>query len=173
MKKMKEKNNFFKTLKPILIFSFLINIILLIFIFHLKSSHHLYLFAGDDEYLNIKSGVISLNYNYNFLEGNGITYIGEKDLNIKEIKIGYYILKDENLHEIISHYELFEKTTSLKDTIESITNLNVSEATKNDKMFKNVSNEDIENNLYVIMEIKTEDGEEIISKIDLDISKIS
>lgn len=172
-KKLKNQvNEFFKTLKPILIFSFIINIILLSYIYYLKTTYHLYVFAGDNEYLNVESGVISLNYDVNLIAGNSIEFIGEKDIKVKEIKIGYYVLENENLKEIISHYAKFEESISLKDTINDITSLNVSESAKTNEIFKNINKETIDNNLYLVMEIKSEKGEKLISKLQLDVSKI-
>lgn len=167
----KKKSNFFNTLKPIIIFSFIINIVLLSYIYYLKNNHHAYFFAGKDEYLNVDGGVINLNYDINLLSGNNIEYIGD-DINIKKIKIGYYILEDESLKEIITHYETFEKSTSLKETINSITSFNVSEVAKNSKLFSKINGKNIENNLYVVMEVTDEEGKEIVSKISLDVSKL-
>ena len=167
----KKVNEFFKTLKPILIFSFIINLILLGYIYFIKNSSHIYLFSGSNEYLNIKSGSMSLNYDINYLMGNNITFNGEKDLKIKEIKIGYYVTNAENLIEIITHYETFEESESLKKVLDNITNLNVSENSKDNKIFKN-NIKDVENNLYLIMEIKTDASEKIISKLQLDVSKL-
>lgn len=171
-KNQKKKNNFFNTLKPILIFSFIINIILLCYVYYLKTTNHLYVFAGDNEYLNVESGVVSLNYDINLLAGNSIEYIAEDDIQIKEIKIGYYILEEENLNEIISYYSLFEESVSLKTTIKDITNLNISESTQTKEMFKKINPKTIENNLYLVMEIKNEKSEKIVSKLQLDVSKI-
>lgn len=171
-KNQKKKNNFFNTLKPILIFSFIINIILLCYVYYLKTTNHLYVFAGDNEYMNVESGVLSLNYDINLLAGNSIEYIAEEDINIKEIKIGYYILEDENLNEIISYYSLFEESESLKKVINDITSLNVSESNQAKQMFKKINSKNIENNLYLVMEIKTEKNEKIVSKLQLDVSKI-
>lgn len=171
-KKMKKKkNNFFNTLKPILIFSFIINVILLSYVYYLKTNHHAYIFTGKDKYLNIDSGVINLNYDINLLSGNNIEYIGN-DINIKEIKIGYYILENETLKEIITHYETFEKSTSLKETINAITSFNVSETAKKSKLFSSINTNNIENNLFVIMEATDIEGKEIVSKISLDVSKV-
>lgn len=175
MKKKKKKmiHNFIHSLKPILIFSFIINIILLSYVYYLKNAHHTYLFTGYDEYLSMDSGVINLNYDINLLEGNGIEYIGEEDYKIKEIKIGYYVMEDEKLLEITSYYEKFTEFVSLKETIESINTFNISEVADKGEMFKNINKDNIESSLYIIMEATTEDSETIVSKLLLDVSKVN
>ena len=171
-KKKNKKNDFFNSLKPILIFSFIINIVLLIYVYHLKTVNHLYIFAGNNEYLNVKSGVISLNNDINCLVGNNIEYNGEEDIKIKEIKIGYYILENENLNEIVTHYEKFEDNVSLRKTLDNITSLNISESNQKRQTFKTLNVKNVEQNLYIVMEVTPDDGDKIVSKLQLDISKI-
>ena len=173
MKKKNKKNNFFKTLKPILIFSFFINVILLCYVYYLKENHHTYIFTGKDDYLSITSGVIGLNYDINLLEGNGILYINKDDFKIKEINIGYYIIEDERLKSINTYHEKFSDVRSLKETIESITSFNITEPSKKNNLFKNINENNIEHNLYIVMEAKKENNETIVSKINLDVSKIN
>ena len=172
-KKKKQKLDFFNSLKPILIFSFIINLILIGYIYYLKTNHHTYLFTGHDEYLNITSGVINLNYDINLLEGNGITYINEKDYKIKEIKIGYYVMQEDKLKEVTTHYEKFTDPVSLKETVEGITSFNISEVAKKSKLFNHVNTSNIESNFYIVMEAKTIDNNSIVSKLLLDVSKIN
>lgn len=170
-KKKKKKNNFFHTLKPILIFSFIINIILLGYIYYIKSTHHIYFFSGKNEYVSIDSGNLSMNYDINYLMGNNIEYVGEEDIKIKEIKVGYYIMEDDKLNEIIKHYEKFDETASLNDTLKNIDDLNVSESASNDKIF-NINSKDLESKMYFVMELKLENNEKIVSKLQLDVSKV-
>ena len=165
-------NEFFKTLKPILILSIIINIILLSYTYYLKNNNHVYLFSGYNEYLKIDSGSLSTSYDINYLIGNNIEYINSSDVKIKEIKVGYYIMNDNNLEEIISYYEKFEKNVSLKETINNLTTLNVSESSQTNEIFKIDNFNDVENNLYLMMEIKNQKGETIVSKLHLDVSKI-
>lgn len=172
VKKKKKKNNFFHTLQPILIFSFIVNIILLGYIYYLKSTHHIYFFSGKNEYVSIDTGNLSMNYDINYLMGNNIEYVGEEDIKIKEIKVGYYIMEDDKLNEIIKHYEKFDEATSLSDTLKSINDLNVSESAREDKIFKNINGKDLETKIYFVMEIKKEDNESIVSKLPLDIAKV-
>lgn len=174
-KKKKNKENireFFQTLKPILIFSFIINLILIGYIYYLKVSSHIYLFSGSNEYLSIDSGALSLNYDVNYLVGNNIEYINEEDLKIKELKIGYYVLDNEKLEEITFYYETFEESESLKNVIHNITGLNVSESAKENIIFKNTNVKDLETKLYLVMEAKLDNGETLASKLQLDVSKI-
>lgn len=168
-KKIKE---FFNSLKPILFFSFIINIILLSFIYYLKTSSHIYLFSGSNEYIRIDSGTLSFDSEVNYLMGNNIEYINEKDNKIKEIKIGYYVMNNEELEEIITYYEKFENDVSLKETLKNLVGLNVSESTKDNIIFKRNNYKDLESKLYIVMEIKLKNSEKILSKLKLDVSKI-
>lgn len=172
MKKSQKVSNFFKTLQPILIFSFLINVILLSYIYYLKANNHIYFFSGTNEYVSIDSGTLSMNYDVNYLMGNNIEYIAEEDLKIKEIKIGYYVMEEDKLDDIIYHYEKFEESVSLKETLDNITSLNVSENAKENEIFNKIDGKNLETKLYFVMELKLEDNETLVSKLQLDVSKI-
>lgn len=172
-KKNKEKiKAFFCTLKPILIFSFLINLVLIGYIYYLKLNSHVYVFSGENEYLSVDSGTISLNYDVNYLMGNNIKFIHEEDLKVKEIKVGYYIMDNEKLKEITFYYEKLEESASLKSLMNNITGLNVSENAKENVIFKNTKVKDLETKLYLVMEVKLDNGETLASKLQLDVSKI-
>jgi len=171
-KKLAKVNEFFKTLKPILIFSFLINLVLLSFIYYLKVNNHIYFFSGNNEYISIDSGTLSMNYDVNYLMGNNIQYIAEKDLKIKEIKLGYYVMEDDNLKNIITHYEKFDELKSLKETLKNLTSLNVSESADEKQIFNKIDGKNLETKLYFVMEIKLENSETLVSKLQLDVSKI-
>ena len=179
MKKNKKKKmnknkvkEFFNTLKPILILSFIINLILLAYIYYLKTSSHIYLFSGSNEYISIDSGTISFDMEVNYLMGNNIEYVNDKDIKIKEIKVGYYVLENENLEEITTYYEKFDESVSAKETINNIVGLNVSESSKDSIVFKKTDYEALETKLYLVLEMKDDQGEKIISKLQLDVSKI-
>lgn len=179
MKKNKKKKmnknkvkEFFNTLKPILIFSFIINIILLSYIYYLKTSSHIYLFSGSNEYISVGSGTISFDADVNYLMGNNIEYVNEKDIKIKEIKIGYYVLENDSLEEINTYYEKFDESVSAKETVNNIVGLNVSESRKDSLVFKKTDYKDLETKLYLVLEMKDDKGEKIVSKLQLDVSKI-
>lgn len=176
-KKSKKNKNKFKefmhTLKPILIFSFIINLILLSYIYYLTNTQHTYIFAGTDDYLNIKSGVINMNYKLNLLEGNKIEYIYKDDYKIKELRIGYYVKKDDNLKEIISYNEEYEDSVSLKETINNLNTLNAWENGKSNNLFNKEIKKNIETNLYIILEAKTKDNENIVDQLQLEVSKLN
>ena len=171
-KKLAKVNEFFKTLKPILIFSFLINLVLLSYIYYLKVNNHIYFFSGNNEYISIDGGTLSMNYDVNYLMGNNIQYVAENDLKIKEIKLGYYVMEEDNLKNIITHYEKFDELISLKEILENITSLNVSESADERQIFNKIDNKNLESKLYFMMELKLEDGEKLVSKLQLDVSKI-
>lgn len=179
MKKKKQKKpmkkrikDFMNTLKPILILSIIINLVLLGYTYYLKTHHHTYLFMGNDEYISVNNGVININYDVNLLEGNNIRYINEKDYKIDEIKIGYYVKENNKLKELTSYSEKFKESVSLKDTINNLKKFNISEVAKTSKMFKGIKDINLETNLYLTMETKTKDGDTLKSNILLDVSKI-
>ena len=171
-KKNKNKfKEFMHTLKPILIFSFIINLILIGYIYYLKNVHHTYLFTGSDDYLSLKSGVASISYDVNLFEGNGLEYIYEKDYEVIDLKIGYYVMNNDKLEEIVTYHEEYEEAVSLKN---SINDLNTFNAWDNaNKIFNNVIKDNIETNLYVILEAKTKDKEDIVDKLKLEVSKLN
>jgi len=104
--------------------------------------------------------------------GNNIQYIAEKDLKIKEIKLGYYVMEDDNLKNIITHYEKFDELKSLKETLKNLTSLNVSESADEKQIFNKIDGKNLETKLYFVMEIKLENSETLVSKLQLDVSKI-
>jgi len=168
-KKLKE---FFNSLKPILIFSFIINVVLLSYVYYLKNVGNIYLFSGRNEYISIDGGTLSFDNNVKYLMGNNIEYVNEKDKKIKEIKIGYFVMEDEELEEIITYYEKFESAVSLKNILETMVGLNVSESAKENNVIKKINYKDLESKFYVVMELKLDDGEKLVSKLQLDVSKI-
>ena len=173
----KKKNNkkikeFFQTLKPILIFSFLINLVLIGYVYYLKSNSNIYVFSGSNEYLSVDSGTLSLNYDINYLMGNNIKYIHDDDFMVKEIKVGYYLMENDKLEEITFYYEKLEESVSMKRLIENITGLNVSESANEKVIFKNTKVNDLETKLYLVLEAKLDNGETLASKLQLDVSKL-
>ena len=68
-----------KSYKTIIYISFIINIILLVFAYHVMSSNKIYSFSGSDDYLRVKDGLIVLNNDINLLNGNNIEYIYGED----------------------------------------------------------------------------------------------
>ena len=60
------RKNIFNSYKTIIVISFIINIILLVFAFYTISNNKLYAFSGKDDYIEVKDGIIALNNDINF-----------------------------------------------------------------------------------------------------------
>jgi len=179
-KKRKRSNNvkdkflkILKSYKTIIYFSFIINIILLIFAYHIMSSNKIYTFSGSDEYIRIKDGIIALNTDINLINGNNIEYINGVDYNIKSYKIGYYVMDDTKLVEIISNNIELETVIKLSELINNFTSFNIVEKNNNPNYFTSYKKELIKDGLYLVLEAKTEDSQNIFSKVKLNVSKIS
>ncbi|MFA7120861.1 MAG: hypothetical protein WC277_05235 [Bacilli bacterium] len=132
-----------------------------------------YMFSGKSDYVTIFNGVISLNYDVKLLEGSDIEYINEKDYVVTEYKIGYYIDKDSTLLPLAIKSGEDEIGFSLKVLLSEISAYNITEPYHNTTYFTKEKIKFLENGLYFIIEAKTEDGKEILDKIELSLSKVS
>ena len=165
--------NILKSYKTIIYVSFIINIILLIFTYYIMSSNKIYTFSGSDEYLRVKDGIISLNTDINLINGNNIEYIYGKDFDIKSYKIGYYAMDDTKLVEIISNTIELDTSVLLSELINNFTSFNIVEKNGSPNHFTSYKKELIKDGLYLVLEAKTVDGQNIFSKVNLNVSKIS
>ena len=110
----KEIITFFKSTKAIILALILLVVILLCYCKHLTNSNKIYMFSGKNDNVLILNGVVSLNYDINLLQGSDITYIGEKDYEINEYKIGYYVTVDNTLVPLVIKTGKEEESLSLK-----------------------------------------------------------
>lgn len=165
--------NILKSYKTIIYVSFIINIILLIFTYYIMSSNKIYTFSGSDEYLRVKDGIIAMNTDINLINGNNIEYIYGKDFDIKSYKIGYYVMDDTKLVEIISSTIELDTNVKLSELINNFTSFNIAEKNNNPNHFTSYKKELIKDGLYLVLEAKTEDGQNVFSKVKLNVSKIS
>ena len=178
MKKKKKKvlnklKDILNSYKTIIWISFLINIILLIFTYHVISSNKIYSFSGEDEYLKVENGLIVLNTDINILNGNNIKYINDEDYDIKEYKIGYYVMDGTKLIEIVSNSIKLDNTIKLSELVNKFTSFNISEKNKDNNYFNKTNKKLLEKGLYLVLEAKTNDNKDIVSKVNLNVSKIS
>lgn len=179
MKKKKKTNikekliNILNSYKTIIYISFLINIILMIFTYHILSSNKIYTFSGSDDYIKVSDGIISLNTDINVLNGNNIKYIYGLDYDIKEYKIGYYVMDDTKLVEIISNTIKLEENVKLSELINNFSSFNVVEKNNKSNHFTHYKKKLINDGLYLVLEAKTDTEENIFSKVKLNVSKIS
>jgi len=180
MKKKKKKNSvseklkdLLKSYKTIIYISFAINVFLLIFCYYLMSNNNVYTFSGEDEYLKVKDGLIALNADINVINGNNIKYINNIDYDIKEYKIGYYVMDDDKLVEIVSDSLTFDTEMKLSEIVNNFTSFNLVEKNNSAKYFTHYKKELLNDGLYLVLEAKTKDEEPVFSKVKLNITKIS
>ena len=162
-----------KSYKTIIYISFFINIILLIFTYYIISSNKIYSFSGNDDYLRVKDGIVLFNTDINLFNGNNIEYIYGEDYEIKSYKIGYYVMDDTKLVEIISASMELDTEVKLSEIINNFTSFNLTEKNSTPNYFTSYKKDLIDDGIYLIMEAKTKDGKEILSKVNLNVSKIS
>lgn len=179
MKKKKKTNlkekliSILKSYKTIIYISFIINIILLIFAYYTVSSNKIYTFSGTDEYIRVSDGIITFNTDINLINGNNIEYINGVDYDIKSYKIGYYVMDDTKLVEIISNTLELEETVKLSELINNFTSFNIAEKNSKPNYFTSYKKELIKDGLYLVLEAKTDNQETVFSKVKLNVSKIS
>ena len=179
MKKKKKTNlkekliSILKSYKTIIYISFIINIILLIFAYYTVSSNKIYTFSGSDEYIRVSDGIITFNTDINLINGNNIEYINGVDYDIKSYKIGYYVMDDTKLVEIISNTLELEETVKLSELINNFTSFNITEKNSKPNYFTSYKKELIKDGLYLVLEAKTDNQETVFSKVKLNVSKIS
>ena len=170
---MKDKiNKIFNSYKIIIIALILFIIFLLIYNNKLTSTYKTYIFSGSSDYVDINSGVISLNYNMNLFQGSNIKY-KEKDKNIVSYDIGYYVLNEEEYLPLATKAGEDEEGLSLKAIITGIDNFRVIEPANGNYYFTKEKIEGIENNLYFIIKAKDNKNNEIKDVIKLKVTKIS
>ena len=170
---MKDKiNKIFNSYKIIIIALILFIIFLLIYNNKLTSTYKTYIFSGSSDYIEINSGVISLNYNMNLFQGSNIEY-KEKDKTIVSYDIGYYVLNGEEYLPLATKAGEDEEGLSLKAIITGIDNFRVIEPANGNYYFTKEKIEGIENNLYFIIKAKDNKNNEIKDVIKLKVTKIS
>lgn len=170
---MKDKiNKIFNSYKIIIIALILFIIFLLFYNHKITSTYKTYIFSGSSDYVDINSGVISLNYNMNLFQGSNIEY-KEKDKTIVSYDIGYYVLNGEEYLPLATKAGEDEEGLSLKAIITGIDNFRVIEPANGNYYFTKEKIEGIENNLYFIIKAKDNKNNEIKDVIKLKVTKIS
>lgn len=177
-KKGKKKKKFdlkkiLSSYKTIIYISFLINIILIVFAYYTVSNNKIYSFSGNDEYIEVKDGLIALNTDINLLNGNNISYKYNEDYDIVSFKIGYYVMDNEKLVEIISNNIKLESDIKLSVLFNNISSFNVFEKNSSKNYFTPYKKKLLDDGLYLVFEAKTKDGNSIMRKVKMNLSKIS
>ena len=176
-KKGKKKKKFdlkkiLSSYKTIIYISFLINIILIVFAYYTISNNKIYSFSGSDEYIEVKDGLIALNTDINLLNGNNISYKYNEDYDIVSFKIGYYVMDNEKLVEIISNNIKLESDIKLSVLFNNISSFNVFEKNSSKNYFTPYKKKLLDDGLYLVFEAKTKDGNSIMRKVKMNLSKI-
>jgi len=173
-KNLKEKLlDLLRSYKTIIYISFIINIILLMFLYNLTTSNRIYSFSGNDDYLRVKDGIVVFNNDINLFNGNNIEYIYGEDYEIKSYKIGYYVMDNSKLVEIFSTTMELDTEIKISEIINNFTAFNLTEKNSNPNYFTRYKKDLIKDGIYLVMEAKTKDGIDIFSKVNLNVSKIS
>ncbi len=173
-KNVKDKlKNIINSYKTIIVLSFLINIILLVFSYYMINNNKIYSFSGSDEYIEVKDGLIVLNNDVNLINGNSIKYINGNDYDIKSYKIGYYVMQDNKLIEIISNSMNLETDVKLSELVNNFSSFNIVEKNSEANHFTFKNKRLIKDGLYLVIEAKTNNGESILTKLKLNVTKIS
>lgn len=177
-KKGKKKKKFdlkkiLSSYKTIIYISFLINIILIVFAYYTVSNNKIYSFSGSDEYIEVNDGLIVLNTDINLLNGNNISYKYNEDYDIVSFKIGYYVMDNEKLVEIISNNIKLESDIKLSVLFNNISSFNVFEKNSSKNYFTPYKKKLLDDGLYLVFEAKTKDGNSIMRKVKMNLSKIS
>ena len=165
-------NKIFNSYKIIIIALILFIIFLLIYNKNITSTYKTYIFSGSSDYVDINSGVISLNYNMNLFQGSNIEY-KEKDKIIVNYDIGYYVLNGEEYLPLATKAGEDEEGLSLKAIITGIDNFRVVEPANGNYYFTKEKKEGLENNLYFIIKATDNKNNEIKDVIKLKVTKIS
>ena len=172
-KNKKELKNVFNSYKTIIILSLLLNIILLGITYLAISNNKTYSFSGKDDYIEINDGLISLSTDINILNGSNIKYIKSEDVDVKDFKIGYYVMNNNKLVEIVTTSYNGETEMKLSELVNNFTNINVVEKNNNKVHFTSKNKSLIGDGLYIVIEAKTTNGDTIFDKLKLNITKIS
>lgn len=177
-KKGKKKKKFdlkkiLSSYKTIIYISFLINIILIVFAYYTVSNNKIYSFSGSDEYIEVNDGLIVLNTDINLLNGNNISYKYNEDYDIVSFKIGYYVMDNEKLVEIISNNIKLESDIKLSVLFNNISSFNVFEKNSSKNYFTPYKRKLLDDGLYLVFEAKTKDGNSIMRRVKMNLSKIS
>ena len=159
--------------KTIIYISFLINVILIVFTYYTISNNKIYSFNNSDEYIEVKDGLIALNTDINLLNGNNISYKYNEDYDIVSFKIGYYVMDNEKLVEIISNNIKLESDIKLSVLFNNISSFNVFEKNSSKNYFTPYKRKLLDDGLYLVFEAKTKDGNSIMRRVKMNLSKIS
>ncbi len=164
--------NIINSYKVIIFVLILLCVFLLLYLNKITSANKIYLFEGSSDYVEVKSGVISLNYNMNLFQGSNIEF-KEKDKTIVSYDIGYYVLIDDEYLPLATKAGEDDEGLSLKQLIIGTDNFKIIEPNHGNYYFTKEKIDNIESNLYFIIKAKDNKNYEIKDAIKLKVTKIS
>lgn len=165
-------NKVFKSYHTIIITLGILCFISLLYNNKILNNQKLYIFDGKSEYVDIKSGVISLSLDVNLFEGSNIEYL-KKDVNVTRYDIGYYVKTDKEYLPLATIAGEDDEGLSLKMLIEGTNAFRVIEFNKNNYYFTKEKLKKLDDDLYFIIKATDKKNNEITDVIRLNKSKVS
>ncbi len=159
--------------KAIIISLILLVVVLLMQSYHVMRNTKTYMFSGENEYVRILNGVISLNYDVNLFQGSDIKYIHKDDQELISYDIGYYIKVNDKLKPFIIKSGKVSEGFSLKKIIDEMSAYNLTEGYSDKEHFTNEIKKNIADELYFIIKGETLNNEKINEKFQLINYKVS
>lgn len=164
---------FLNSYNGVLIALIIIILVVSILCYNVMRSNKIYLFSGENGYVNIQNGTVSLNYDINLLSGSDITYLRDKDIVVVDYTIGYYTLVNNKYIPIYDISDKDEEGLSLKAVLTGIGIFNKYEPAHNKYYFNKNKIKALDNGLYFKIKCTTKDGTKIDETLSLDLVKIS
>lgn len=164
--------NIINSYKVIIIVLMLLCVFLLIYLNKITSANKIYLFEGSSDYVEVKSGVVSLNYNMNLFQGSNIEF-KKKDKTVVSYDIGYYVLANDEYLPLATKAGEDDEGLSLKELITGTDNYKIIEPANGNYFFTKDKINNLDYNLFFIIKATDNKNNEIKDAIKLKVTKIS
>ena len=152
--------NIINSYKVIIIVLILLCVFLLIYLNKITSANKIYLFEGSSDYVEVKSGVVSLNYNINLFQGSNIEF-KEKDKTVVSYDIGYYVLVNDEYLPLATKAGEDDEGLSLKELITGTDNYKIIEPANGNYFFTKDKINNLDSNLFFIIKATDNKNNEI------------
>ena len=164
--------NIINSYKVIIIVLMLLCVFFLIYLNKITSANKIYLFEGSSDYVEVKSGVVSLNYNMNLFQGSNIEF-KKKDKTVVSYDIGYYVLVNDEYLPLATKAGEDDEGLSLKELIMGTDNYKIIEPANGNYFFTKDKINNLDSNLFFIIKATNNKNNEIKDAIKLKVTKIS
>ena len=161
--------NIINSYKVIIIVLMLLCVFLLMYLNKITSANKIYLFEGSSDYVEVKSGVVSLNYNMNLFQGSNIKF-KEKDKTVVSYDIGYYVLVNDEYLPLATKAGEDDEGLSLKELITGTDNYKIIEPANGNYFFTKDKINNLDSNLFFIIKATDNKNNEIKDAIKLKVS---